>query len=214
MLSNLNMEEGKVNKAAFWNRIANNYAASPISDEAAYKRKLEMTQARMTPETEALEFGCGTGGTARLHAPHVRSYRATDFSDAMIEIALGKGPVPDNLTFEVAEFDEMTLDDASLDMVLGLSILHLVPDADATIAKAFRVLRPGGYFVTSTVCLARMWPLKLVLPLGQAIGRLPNISFFSADDLRGKIQAAGFEIEEDWVPKGERVLFLIAKKPA
>ena len=70
--------------AAFWNRIAAKYAASPISDEAAYARKLELTRARLRPDMEVLEFGCGTGGTARLHAPHVRSYRATDFSPAMI----------------------------------------------------------------------------------------------------------------------------------
>jgi len=200
-------------RAAFWNRIAEKYAASPISDEAAYQRKLALTRARMTPETEALEFGCGTGGTARLHAPHVRSYRATDFSPAMIEIAKGKGPVPDNLTFEVACFDDMPLDVDSLDMVLGLSILHLVPDPDATIAKAFRVLRPGGYFVTSTACLGHMWPLKLLVPLGKALGRLPHLCFFSADALRDKMRAAGFEIEEDWQPKKGAALFLIAKKP-
>jgi len=202
-----------MNKAVFWNRIAEKYAASPISDEAAYKRKLELTQARMTPDTEALEFGCGTGGTARIHAPHVRSYRATDFSDAMIEIARGNGPVPENLSFEVACFDDMPLADASLDMVLGFSILHLLLDNDATIAKAFRVLRPGGFFVSSTVCLSHMWPLKLIAPLGQAIGRLPHLSFFSAEALRDKVRAAGFEIEEDWEPGGGRVVFLIARKP-
>lgn len=202
-----------MHKAAFWNRIAKKYAASPISDETAYRRKLELTQARMTPETEALEFGCGTGSTALVHAGHVKSYLATDFSDAMIGIARGKVPAPDNLTFEVAAFDEMPLDAESLDMVLGLSILHLVPDPDATIAKAFHVLRPGGHFVSSTVCMAHMWPLKLIAPLGQAIGRLPHLSFFSPDALRDKIKAAGFEIEEDWLPDSGRVVFLIATKP-
>lgn len=202
-----------VERAAFWNRIAEKYAASPISDEGAYRQKLALTQARMTSQTEALEFGCGTGGTARIHAEHVKSYRATDFSAAMIEIARSRGPVPENLTFEVAAFDEMVLVDESLDMVIGLSVLHLVPDEDATIAKAYRVLRPGGYFVTSTACLARLWPLKLLAPLGQAIGRLPTLRFFGADALRDKMRAAGFEIVEDWQPKKSAALFLIAKKP-
>lgn len=207
-----------MDKAAFWNRIAERYAASPVSDEVAYRRKLELTQARMTPDTEALEFGCGTGSTALIHAPHVKSYRATDFSEAMIEIAKGKGAeakgrVPENLSFEVAAFDDMDLADARLDMVLGLSILHLVPDPDATIAKAFRVLRPGGYFVTSTACIGHLWPLKPIASLGHAIGRLPTLQFFSADRLRGKMRDAGFEIEEDWHPKKSAALFLIAKRP-
>ena len=64
-----------MDRTAFWNRIAKKYAASPISDEAAYKHKLELTQARMTPETEALEFGCGTGGTARAAPTSSRSER-------------------------------------------------------------------------------------------------------------------------------------------
>ena len=203
-----------MDKAVFWNRIAAKYAASPISDEATYRRKLEMTQVRMTPDTEALEFGCGTGGTARIHAEHVKSYLATDYSDAMIEIAKARAPVPENLTFEVAAFDDMPLDDSSLDMVLGLSILHLVPDPEATIAKAFRVLRPDGLFVSSTACIKHLWPLKFIAPLGQAIGRLPHLNFFSEDGLRGMMQSAGFEIEEDWQPGRRGALFLIARKPA
>lgn len=200
-------------KANFWNRIARKYAASPIADETAYQHKLERTAARMTPDMDVLEFGCGTGGTARIHAPRVGHYRATDFSPQMIEIARDKGPVPDNLSFEVAEFDTMPLDDGSLDMVLGLSILHLVADPDATIAKAFRVLKPGGYFVTSTACIGKMWFLKPVVALGRAVNLLPTLRFFTEDGLRGKVAAAGFEIEEDWQPKKGAALFLIARKP-
>jgi cyclopropane fatty-acyl-phospholipid synthase-like methyltransferase len=36
---------------------------------------------------ELLEFGCGTGGTAIIHAPHVKHIRAIDISPRMIEIA-------------------------------------------------------------------------------------------------------------------------------
>lgn len=200
-------------KAKFWNRIAAKYAASPIADEAAYQRKLEMTAARFRPDMEVLEFGCGTGGTARIHAPKVRHYRATDISPDMLEIARSKGPVPDGLSFEVAEFDTMPLDDDSLDMVIGLSILHLVADPGATIAKARRVLKPGGYFVSSTACVGRFRFLTQLAALGRMLGLLPTLRFFSEDWLRERIRAEGFEIEEDWKSKSGAALFLIARKP-
>jgi ubiquinone/menaquinone biosynthesis C-methylase UbiE len=200
-------------RADFWNRIAKKYAASPIADEAAYHRKLALTSARLKPEMEVLEFGCGTGGTARHHAPKVRHYRATDISPAMIKIARGKGPVPDNLTFDVAEFDTIPLDDDSLDMVLGMSILHLVADPAVTIAKAVRVLKPGGFFVSSTACVGRMWYLRPLVPLGRAVGLLPQLTFFTENALRDMVRAAGLEIVEDWQAKKGAALFLIARKP-
>lgn len=199
--------------AKFWDRIAKKYAASPIADEAAYQRKLALTSAHLKPDMDVLEFGCGTGGTARIHAPKVRSYRATDISSAMIDIARSNGPLPDNLTFEVAAFDRMPIEESSLDMVLGLSILHLVPNTDATIAKAFKVLKPGGYFVTSTACMGRMWVLTPLVPVGRAFGLLPELRFFTEDGLREKMIGAGFGIEEDWQAKKGAALFLIAQKP-
>ena len=39
---------------------------------------------------EVLEFGCGTGGTAIIHAPYVKHIRAIDISGNMIAIAKGK----------------------------------------------------------------------------------------------------------------------------
>jgi len=69
-----------VQTAAFWDKIANKYAARPIADEDAYEVKLKKTQEFFNQEMEVLEFGCGTGGTALTHAPYVKSYTAIDIS--------------------------------------------------------------------------------------------------------------------------------------
>jgi cyclopropane fatty-acyl-phospholipid synthase-like methyltransferase len=37
-------------------------------------------------DMEVLEFGCGTGSTAIVHAPHVKELRAIDISEKMIGI--------------------------------------------------------------------------------------------------------------------------------
>jgi len=130
----------------FWNRIARRYARSPIADEASYERKLAMTREFLGPDVEAFEFGCGTGSTAIAHAPHVRHLRAVDFSEKMIEIARGRAAEAgaDNVTFEVGDIEALDVAEAHYDVVLALSVLHLLDDRDAALTRAATWLKPGG----------------------------------------------------------------------
>lgn len=63
----------------FWDKIAERYHKEPIKDEEAYQHKLQITRELLRPDMELLEFGCGTGGTAILHAPYVKHIQAIDF---------------------------------------------------------------------------------------------------------------------------------------
>ena len=76
--------------AKFWDKIAERYSKQPIADEAAYQKKLKVTQEYFQPDLEVLEFGCGTGSTAIIHAPYVKHIRAIDISSNMIDIAQDK----------------------------------------------------------------------------------------------------------------------------
>ena len=59
----------------------------------------------------------------------------------------------------------------SFDSILSFNVLHLVNDIDATIKKSYDLLKPGGVFVTSTVCIAeRSVILKLILPIISKLG--------------------------------------------
>ncbi|EAM49492.1 hypothetical protein WH8501_27790 [Crocosphaera watsonii WH 8501] len=60
----------------FWDKIADKYSKQPIVDEESYQKKLTVTQEYFNPDMEVLEFGCGTGGTAIIHAPYVKHIRA------------------------------------------------------------------------------------------------------------------------------------------
>ncbi len=57
----------------FWNWTAERYSRQAIADEASYKKKLAITQEYLTPNIRVVEFGCGTGSTAIVHAPAVKS---------------------------------------------------------------------------------------------------------------------------------------------
>lgn len=200
----------------FWDRTAKKYFKAPIGDEAAYEHKLEKTREYLTPDSEVLEFGCGTGGTAVLHAPHVEHYLATDISDEMLNFGRERAREAgvQNITFQRANFDELDAAPESFDAVLGLSIIHLMQDPEAAIARAFRLLKPGGVFVTSTVCIADgLWFLVPVIPLMQLFGLAPHVKFLSARRLRKSMETAGFTIEYEWWPKRSKALFLVCRKP-
>lgn len=195
--------------------MADGYAKSPVADQAAYEQKLAETQALMTPEMNVLEFGCGTGTTALHHAQHVKHVRATDISERMIEIAREKAQAAgiENVDFDVFDFDHLDVPDGAFDMVLGMSILHLVDDPQVAIAKAHRLLKPGGYFITSTACLGdTMGWFGLVGPIGHFFGLIPKVKIFKASELVDSIQAAGFEIETQWQKDKSVACFVVAKK--
>lgn len=196
--------------------MSDRYYRQPIADEASYRVKLEATRALLRPDMDLLEFGCGTGGTAILHAPHIRHIWAIDFSEPMLEKARAQAQAAgvENVTFERADITGLAVPDESFDMVLGLSILHLLEDPDAVIAKVFAMLRPGGYFISSTACLGdTMGFIKFIAPIGQMLGKLPILNVMTADELAGKLRHAGFDIAHRWQPGKGKALFLIGRKP-
>ena len=198
----------------FWDRIADKYARQPIADEAAYQHKLEITRSHLRADMDVLEFGCGTGGTAILHAPHVRHIKAIDFSEAMLTIARGKAAAAgvNNVSFEQADIAGFAAPDASFDVILGMSILHLLADKDAVIAKVFRLLKPGGLFISSTSCVGEtMGFLRPVAPLGRALGLLPRLDVMTPADLVRSLSGAGFAIEHQWQPDRNKAVFIVAR---
>ena len=201
--------------AKFWDKIAERYSKQPIADEAAYQKKLQVTHKYFQPNMEVLELGCGTGSTAITHAPYVKHIRAIDISSKMIEIAQGKADANNvkNVTFEQLTIDELSASDRTLDVVLGLSILHLLENKEEVIAKVHKMLKPGGIFVTSTACLGdTMKWFKIVAPIGKFFGLIPLVKVFTTKELQDSLTDAGFAIDYHWQPGKNKGVFIVAKK--
>ena len=202
--------------AKFWDRIAESYAKKPVADEQAYQTKLRVTRDYLDTDMNVLEFGCGTGSTAIAHAPYVNHLLAIDISSKMIDIARGKAEAGNitNLDFLQATIDEFDAPEESFDAVLGLSILHLLEDKDAAIAKVYSMLKPGGAFISSTVCLGDgLSFFKYITPVGRFLGLLPILKVFTANDVLDSLRRHGFEIEHQWQPGKNKGIFIVATKP-
>ena len=200
----------------FWDRIAEGYAKRRIGDEAAYEEKLRRTQALLPVEAQVLELGCGTGMTAVRHAPFAARVHATDLSEKMLEHGRARAAEAGarNVTFERASVETLETAPAAWDAVLAMSLLHLLEDPDAALRRIHGWVKPGGVFVSSTVCLADShgW-LRAVLPVMRWLGKAPPVRFERQEALVGRIEAAGFEVERVWRPTRKAAAFVVARRP-
>ena len=201
----------------FWDKTAEKYSKKAVPDEERYKQKLSETQEFLTQDMHVLEFGCGTGTTALHHSPYVKKIEAIDVSEKMIDIGRVKAEAEEisNLTFNRGTLEEFKADSSSLDAVLGLNVIHLVPDRTELIAEVARILKPGGIFVSSTGCLGNSYFrfLKILLPILKPLGIMPDVFMFSEAELTTEIRNAGFSIERQWHYGPQNIeVFIIAKK--
>ena len=199
----------------FWDNIAERYSEQPIADEAAYQKKLQVTRQYFQSDMEVLEFGCGTGSTAINHAPSVKHIQAIDISSKMIEIAQDKAEAAGikNISFQKSTIETFDAPNQHFDIVLGLSILHLLDNKEAMIAKIHKMLKPEGVFVTSTACLGdTMGWFRFIAPIGNFLGLLPLVKVFTVKELEESLVNANFEIDYQWQPGKGKSVFIIAKK--
>lgn len=184
-------------QAEFWDRVAAKYARSPVRNERAWEQTLERTRSYLGPETSVLEIGCGTGTTALKLAGAAGHITATDISPAMIGIAEEKRAEAGvaNVAFTAAPSNAAGA--GGHDAVLAFNLLHLLEDPSTTIRHARAMLKPGGVFISKTMCLAEssfiFRPMIFVMRL---LGKAPFVRFFRRAELEALIAAEGFEIVE------------------
>ena len=110
--------------------------------------------AALQPGEAVLDLGTGTGAVARraaaLVGPH-GEVTGTDISPAMLEVArrLSRAPGSPDIAFAQCRAEELTLEDASVDVVLANLVLMYVIDRALAAREIARVLKPGGRIVAA-----------------------------------------------------------------
>lgn len=205
--------------AQFWNQIAAKYAAQPVKDAAAFDRKKAITREQLRPDSTVVEFGCGTGSLALELSRHAGHIHALDVSAELIRIAEAKQAIQGvtNVSFHTGTLDALRPQlPAQVDAVWAYSILHLVDDRVASLRAAFELLKPGGTFISSNVCLAGTWvPYASIIGVMRWFGKAPRVYCYDRKNILRELRDAGFvDVEEKDVGTSGLVAFLVAKKPA
>ena len=183
---------------AFWDRYAPKYVAKPIADPSSYHAKLDHVLSLLQPADTVLEIGCGSGCTALQLAPSCAHITASDISSRMIDFASEQQQKNDvrNVRFVHANASR-ALADAQFDIILAFSLLHLVSDISTVLNTAYRQLKPGGLFISKTVCLRErnLCIRSLVLSM-KALRLAPDVNLVSRSMLREHVHQSGFDIIE------------------
>ncbi len=167
-------------------------------------------RARLQPSATLLDLGAGTGDIAReaMRRHPDCQVTAADFTLGMM--LAGKQREPLQPAWATADALRLPFPDQSFDAVVSGFLLRNVTDIAQALREQYRVLKPGGHFVsldTTRPVQSILTPfirihMRFVIPFlgtlitGQrdAYTYLPSSSeaFLSAEDLQAQCQAAGF----------------------
>jgi ubiquinone/menaquinone biosynthesis C-methylase UbiE len=113
-----------------------------------------------------LDVCCGTGASAIPSAVRVGpagKVLGADLAESLLELGRQKSQQKGltNITFQVGDFENLGLADASFDAVVCVFGIFFVPDMVAAIQELWRMVRPGGQLAITS------WGTKIFEPANQ-----------------------------------------------
>lgn len=131
-------------------------------------------------DLDILEVGCGGGATMERLGRHGR-VRGLEISEEAVEFNRERGR---DVIQGFAE--ELPFAGEAFDITLALDVIEHLPDDRPALKEMLRVLRPAGTLLVTVPALQSLWG-----PHDEVNGHQRR---YTTDELRGRVQGAGFEV--------------------
>jgi len=139
---------------------------------------------------KVLDIGCGAGRLTKFLKNEGGEVYVTDVSEEMLKIVEKK--VPGVKTFKAA-MDKLPFEDNSFDIVTAAFVIVHLNTLEKSFEEAYRVLRPGGFFVVTNVNQRK--PPKLKTQEGEKI--VIKSQYHRPEDVKKALESCFFSIEKE-----------------
>jgi SAM-dependent methyltransferase len=209
-------EEQRAHSAEAWDRAAAGWgrAADQVRKFGMPVSAWMIEHARLQPGQRVLELAAGPGDTGFLAAELIEpggTLVCSDLSEGMLEVARERARAQGitNVEFAQLSLEWIDLQAASVDVILCRWGIMLVPDPEAAVREARRVVRPGGRLAVAVWDEAKRnpWatiPGRALIELGHSEPPDPSapgmFALAPAERLGELLESVGFvDVEVDGV---------------
>jgi SAM-dependent methyltransferase len=130
--------------------LAKRLTAVYSTPDVVEQRRQTLTVLALEPGERVIDIGGAPGYLARDIAPLVGTdghVIVVDNSDSMLQAARETCAGEPSIDVMKGDASHLPAEDAEFDVAVATQVFEFVPDVDAALAEAFRVLRPGGRIV-------------------------------------------------------------------
>jgi 2-polyprenyl-3-methyl-5-hydroxy-6-metoxy-1,4-benzoquinol methylase len=199
-----------------WDFLSHNYDRGANKSDKSNNKPLENIKKYLNANDVFLDYGCATGKMAIDIAAKVEEVHGIDISSKMIEAAEMKAAerkIANTHFVQTTIFDKQ-FDKESFNAILALSVLHLLKDTQSVIQRINELLKPGGFFFSTTPCLGEKTSfLSNFLFLLSKIPVFPDIRLFKSSELEELIGNGNIQIvETEYLAHNPVFYYIVAKK--